>query len=111
MGNCCELCSNNKGKTMYNNILDSHLTRGKDSHFNLNNQWFYGKCVKVTDGDTIHLSFYFRNILDTWKIRMENYDSPELHSKIEAEKEEALLCKEKLRDLIENKVVILRAGS
>lgn len=71
--------------------------------------------TRVIDGDTIDVNFMFRGVLNMFRIRMEGYDSPEMHPKkkgraeesLKAEVVEANAAKKFLADLIEGKKVRL----
>ena len=73
--------------------------------FSLNGHCCSGKVVKVTDGDTVHLLMEFSGVVYRWKCRIAHVDTPELHSRDEAEKRHAITVKERLTELILNRVV------
>lgn len=64
-----------------------------------------GKCVKVYDGDTVHLAAIVDKGIYRFMIRMYGYDSPELRSKNPEEKKAALVAKEALQQRIGGKLV------
>jgi endonuclease YncB( thermonuclease family) len=78
--------------------------------FSLKGQEFYAKCVKVYDGDTCHLIFYYNSKLSRFICRMEGYNSAELKTKDENEKLKAIEAKNKLSEFILNKVVLIKCG-
>jgi endonuclease YncB( thermonuclease family) len=78
--------------------------------FTLKNYTTICKCVKVYDGDTIHVVFQFNNKLCRWVCRIEGVDTPELRSNNEKEKEYAYVVKEKLQEKILDKVLKIVCG-
>ncbi len=62
------------------------------------------KVVKVYDGDSIHVVFeYFGNFY-RWICRIAHVDTPEIKSKNSKEKEYAIVVRDKLSEVILNKV-------
>jgi micrococcal nuclease len=73
--------------------------------FTLNGHSTPAKVVKVYDGDTIHVVFkYFGSYLK-WKCRISHIDTPELRTKNEAEKERGYMVRDKVSELLLNKIV------
>lgn len=73
---------------------------------------FECKVVSIYDGDTITIAFVFKNSLldsnhDIFKMncRLYGIDCPELRSRNEEEKRQAIAAKDFLREQIENKIV------
>ena len=68
-----------------------------------------GKVVKVYDGDTITVASKILKGKDLYRfsVRLNGIDSPEIKGKSDAEKTSAILSRDKLSDLIFNKVVRL----
>ena len=75
--------------------------------FTFNEMLFFAKVVKVYDGDTCTVVFFFNGDNYRFNIRMSGYDSPELRSKDPVEKKYAKMSQKILSDLILNKKVIL----
>jgi endonuclease YncB( thermonuclease family) len=63
------------------------------------------KVVHVYDGDTVHLVFEFLGQLFKWHARIAHVDTPELKTKNVEEKKKGYEVRDKLRELIDNKVV------
>lgn len=73
--------------------------------FTLNNYLTDAKVVKVYDGDTIHLVFeYFGNFY-RWNCRIAHVDTPELRTKNAEEKKLGYIVKQKVEELLLNKIV------
>ena len=68
-----------------------------------------GKVIKVYDGDTITVASKILNGTDMYRfsVRLNGIDSPEIKGKSEAEKMSAIVSRDKLSNLILNKVVRL----
>ena len=71
---------------------------------------YKGKCTKVYDGDTCHIIFQFGDKLTKVKVRMLGYDAPEIKSKDIEIKQKAIQARDKLRELILDKVVTCKFG-
>ena len=68
----------------------------------------YAKCVRVYDGDTIHIAApIFNGIISRFKVRLAKIDTPELRTKNEWEKSAAVIVKNLLKNKIENKIIEL----
>jgi endonuclease YncB( thermonuclease family) len=65
------------------------------------------KVVDIYDGDTITVKFFFGNQLIQYKCRLLGIDTPEIKSKDEEKKKLAIKARDRLRELILNKVVEL----
>jgi micrococcal nuclease len=78
--------------------------------FSLVGESFDAKVVKVYDGDTVHVVFkYFGRFLK-WNCRVAHVDTPELRTKNEEEKKKGYEVRDKLRELILNKIVKIKCG-
>lgn len=64
-----------------------------------------GKVVKVYDGDTVHIVFPVMGQLFKWNCRIAHVDTPELRTKDLNEKQMGYLTRDKLVELIGDKVV------
>lgn len=63
------------------------------------------KVVHVYDGDTVHLVFEFLGQMFKWHTRIAHVDTPELKTKNQEEKKMGYEARDKLRELIDNKLV------
>lgn len=65
--------------------------------------------IRVVDGDTIiaDIDLGFDIVLKSQTIRLNNIDTPEIHSDDEIEKKQGVISKQKLSELIINKSIIL----
>jgi micrococcal nuclease len=79
----------------------------KVDFFSLNGQSFQAKVVNVYDGDTIHVVFKYFDKFYKWNCRIAHVDTPELRTKNEEEKKKGYEARDKLRELILNKIVKL----
>lgn len=68
------------------------------------------KCVKVYDGDTIHVVFRLHGELIRFKCRMTGYDSPELNSKDADTKAAAFFARDRLAERILDKNIECHFG-
>jgi endonuclease YncB( thermonuclease family) len=106
MGNC--ICVNNE---LENASKDIPL-------FSFKGVTVKAKPVYIYDGDTCHIVFKFDGRLQRFKLRMEGYDSPELHpikkgrteESLNKEREAGQRAKERLEELIGNKIVKVALG-
>ena len=73
--------------------------------FNFKGLKTYAKVSNVYDGDTIHLTFSFRFRIIRQRCRFARIDSPEIKGKTQAEKDDAIVSRDFLRQLIENKII------
>lgn len=72
------------------------------------------KVVKCYDGDTIHCIFNHNNNYYKFRVRMSNYDSPEMkpskkipNKEREDIKKRAIQARDRLKELILNKIIVL----
>jgi micrococcal nuclease len=65
------------------------------------------KVVKVYDGDTVHVVFSYFNTYYKWTCRIAHVDTPELRTKDPEEKKKGYEVRDKLRELIQGKIVQL----
>ena len=83
------------------------LENGKDKDVNF---WCFkgeykGKCTNVYDGDTCHIVFEFNKELVKLRCRLIGYDAPEMKSHIPEQKKIAIEARDKLRELILDKLI------
>lgn len=76
--------------------------------FTLNGYQTLAKVVHVYDGDTIHVVFKYFDAYYKWVCRIAHVDTPELRTKNEEEKRKGYETRDKLRELILNKIVNLQ---
>lgn len=82
--------------------------------FQFKGESFEALCTRVYDGDTATFIVQVPFIKDRhyhWSCRLHGFDAPEMRSKSEQEKRHARTCRDILRYLILNKIVLLRFGS
>ena len=75
--------------------------------FTLDGMVFQAKVVDVHDGDTIKAVFKIFDKYYKWNCRIAHVDTPELRTDDPAEKARGLFVRDKLRELILNKIVTL----
>lgn len=68
------------------------------------------KIVSVYDGDSIKAIFQFNNTYLKWNCRLDGIDTPEIRTRNLKEKEYGLYVRDRLRELILNKIVTLKCG-
>lgn len=73
--------------------------------FSLNGIKTDAKVVHVYDGDTVHVVFKLFDNYYKWVCRIAHVDTPELRTKNEEEKKKGYETRDKLRDLILDKIV------
>ena len=73
--------------------------------FSLINHKSIAKVVHVYDGDSVHLVIEVFGKLYKWKCRLAHVDTPELKTKNLKEKEMGFVVRDKLRELMDNKIV------
>lgn len=73
--------------------------------FSFNGYKTWAKVVKVYDGDTCTVAFYYHKKIYKFKIRLDHIDTPELRSKNEIEVKIANKARDRLIELINNKLV------
>ncbi len=89
-------------QTASNNLLE--IQSMNTPEFTLNKFSTLAKVVKVYDGDSIHVVFeYFGNFY-RWICRIAHVDTPEIKSKNQKEKEFGNVVKEKVSELLLNKI-------
>lgn len=86
---------------------DSHLENANSSvpFFTLKGNKYRAKVVHVYDGDTVHLVFDYLGHLFKWHVRIAHIDTPELRTKNLEEKKMGYETRDKLRELIDGKMV------
>jgi endonuclease YncB( thermonuclease family) len=67
----------------------------------------WAKVVKVYDGDTCTVAFYYHKKIYKFKIRLANIDTPELRSENKTEVEIANKARDRLIELINNELVYI----
>ena len=75
--------------------------------FSLDGMNFQAKIVDVHDGDTVKAVFKVFDKYYKWNCRIAHVDTPELRTDDPAEKARGLFVRDKLRELILNKIVTL----
>jgi endonuclease YncB( thermonuclease family) len=93
--------NDNKVKQLNHELLKCTYDNTKPYHPN----FIEGKCIRVYDGDTIHIAALMEGKPRRFCIRMFGYDSPELRTKNPEEKIAALKSKNILESRILNKIV------
>jgi endonuclease YncB( thermonuclease family) len=73
--------------------------------FSLNSNTYQAKVVSVYDGDTITVVFKFAGTYYKWNCRLNDIDTPEMKSKIAAEKQQAIKARDFLREQILGKII------
>lgn len=68
------------------------------------------KIVSSYDGDSFHAIFKFKGTFYNWNCRLDGIDTPELRTKNKLEKKHAIKARDRLRDLILNKIVTIKCG-
>lgn len=118
MGNCCstiDIVETN------HNLTEEELSRLSQANYqNVPLFSFEGlecpaKVVKVYDGDTIHIAFFYHNQLVKIRGRMTGYDSAEMRpNRAEAHREQiiakAIQARDTLNQLIGNQLVFVKFG-
>jgi micrococcal nuclease len=66
-----------------------------------------GKVLKVYDGDTITIASKIEDKFYKFSVRIRGVDCPEIRGDNETEKQAAIIVRDKLSELINNKMVIL----
>ena len=91
------------------NIDWNHYTNNT-SEFTLNGETILGKCVNVYDGDTVKivLNIPINNKLCKWNCRIARVDTPELRTRNKQEKEMGYMVRDKLREKILNKIIMVK---
>jgi endonuclease YncB( thermonuclease family) len=92
------------------NFLTIKDSTKETAPFSLEGAVICAKVVQVYDGDTIHANFILHKEINRYCLRLKGYDSPEMKTKDPVEKEYATKCRDILRLLILDKVVMLECG-
>jgi endonuclease YncB( thermonuclease family) len=79
----------------------------KTPKFTMNGKVVDAKIVSVHDGDSVHAVFEMFGTHYNWVCRIAHVDTPEVTTKNIKEKEFGLFVRDKLRELIMNKIVKL----
>lgn len=92
--------------------MDWEKYNNKTPIFTLTDSFVEGKIVDVYDGDTVKIVLnlpinkqYFR-----WNCRLSGINTPEIRTKNIKEKEFGLLVRDKLKERIENKILLIKCG-
>jgi len=92
--------------------MDWEKYNNKTPLFTLEGSFVQGKIVDVYDGDTVKIvlnlsinSDYYR-----WNCRLSGINTPEIRTKNTKEKEFGLLVRDKLKERIENKILLIKCG-
>jgi endonuclease YncB( thermonuclease family) len=92
--------------------MDWEKYNNKTPIFTLEGSFVQGKIVDVYDGDTVKIVLnlsinqdYFR-----WNCRLSGINTPEIRTKNTKEKEFGLLVRDKLKERIENKILLIKCG-
>jgi micrococcal nuclease len=94
------------------NILDNKIqylekTTQNTPFFSLKGYKLYGKCVKVYDGDTLHVNIYIFNSFYKFKVRLLGIDTPEIRTRDLEEKKRGYQAKKFVQDKILDKIIFL----
>lgn len=100
MGNC-----NSKKSCFTSKYLQSY--DHKTPLFSLKGFKTYAKIVKVYDGDTVHVVFYYMNNYYRWVCRIQHIDTCELTSKEREIKKKAYDTKDIVSKLLLNNIFII----
>ena len=99
--------SQNKLNDELSSIDDLSTMDNKVKAFTLDGMVFQAKVVDVHDGDTIKAVFKVFDKYYRWNCRIAHVDTPELRTDNAEEKERAIFVRDKVRELILNKIVTL----
>lgn len=106
------ICINRLTKLMpkFTKLLE--CSQKNTSYFSLKDRVYICKCVKVYDGDTITVVFKpFENCeFYKFSVRLSGIDTPEIRTNNEDEKKKAILVRDYLRELILDKLIIIKCG-
>lgn len=107
MFSCC--CNNDAAAAVIsqNPLVDGDDIAWKDAIAYVPNV-SRGRIIKVYDADTITIAFYMDKILYRMSVRLNGIDTPEMKGKTTAEKDAAIIAKNKVSEMVLNKVVTLR---
>ena len=87
-----------------------NLTLKNTLKFNFDKEIHLCKVLSCYDGDTIRVAFKHHNSYIQYSIRMLGYNTPEIRTKDQNEKEKAILARDALRNKILNKYVYIEFG-
>lgn len=82
-----------------------NLTLQNCEKFSFKNLEVYAKVLKVYDGDTITIGFFYHNKQIKVSCRLLGIDTPELRTKNQKEKEQAILARDYLKNKINDSIV------
>jgi endonuclease YncB( thermonuclease family) len=97
--------SNTSNTSTFTSLNDLENSNTKTPIFSLEGHKSKAKVVYIYDGDTVHLVIEVFNQLFKWKCRIAHVDTPELKTKDLHEKEMGYVARDKLKELMENKIV------
>ena len=78
--------------------------------FSLEGKSHLAKVSSVYDGDTVKCIFGFGGEMFVWNCRISGVDTPELRTRNVLEKARGYVARDRLRELILGKVVLLKCG-
>ena len=92
--------------------MDWEKYNNKTPLFTLEKNFVEGKIVDVYDGDTVKIILNFPINLEyfRWNCRLAGINTPEIRTKNLKEKEFGLLVRDKLKERIENKILLIKCG-
>jgi len=67
----------------------------------------YAKVSNVYDGDTLHITFYYKGELNRYRCRLAGIDTPEIKGNSVEERKCAEMSRDYLRNLIDGKIVFV----
>jgi micrococcal nuclease len=103
------LCGVTPNKSDEISIIDElSIMDNKVKPFTLDGMIFQAKIVDVHDGDTVKAVFKIFDKYYKWNCRIAHVDTPELRTDNVEEKERAIFVRDKVRELILNKIVTLQ---
>ena len=88
-------------------IVELSTMDNKIKPFTLNGMVFEAKIVDVHDGDTVKAVFKVFDTYYKWNCRIAHVDTPEIRTDDDDEKERAIFVRDKVRELILDKIVTL----
>ena len=106
------LSDNNSSSTSSEKFKKNKLTETnlQCELFSFNGNSYQCKVVKCYDGDTIHCVFKFNKKYQRFIIRLAGCDTPEIRTRDPLEKEKGYMARDRLKELIYNKIVTLECG-
>lgn len=87
---------------------DSKLNNACEAtpYFTLNGQVFKCKVVKVVDGNTLEVAFFFNSELTRWKVQLVDVDAPRLNPRLDMEnREEEIQLAKEAKEYLESLVI------